>query len=201
MDVNYNSYSSAGESAPLALIKGILGAIVGALPCAAGWILLSKVGYIVPYIGIGVGFLSVLAYAYMTRKSDLPAWVGWVICAVILIPTAVMLVRVSWTWKLQDYLMSDYQDKIFADLSAQGYKWGEIQSALEIYMEENFGFTDVTFSNCFHNFDKLVEAADIKGDYIFKVIISLICVCAGGFVTAKEFVGKGRFEGGTSKNE
>lgn len=81
--------------------KGILGALIGAIPGVALWVLLSKVGIIASICGIVILIGVVLGYTALGKKLDM---VGIVISIIVVIFSVYFATNLSWALELHKFL-------------------------------------------------------------------------------------------------
>lgn len=102
---NYGDYNNYGDSMSnelvmVTLLKGILGAVIGAIPGMLLWIIVGKLGFIFSAIGILIAAGSVYGFGLMTKKGNLPIALGLAVCAVVFLLAIYFAVRIEYAWEL-----------------------------------------------------------------------------------------------------
>lgn len=178
------------ESQVLTLIKGLLGAVVGAVPGFLVWLLVARLGYVSAYCGLFIAIGSVFCYSFMTKKGNLSPVIGFVVCTVVLVVSIILAVRIDWAWEFTKFFEETVYPDFRLSMMDYGFTSAEIQELYDESLMEEFGFAEATFGNCFKNLKVLVEYADAKSDYIFDYILSGACGLVGAGVTYTKFIKK-----------
>ncbi len=164
----------------LSVIKGILGAVIGALPGFGLWLLLARLNVVSSYCGALIAFGSALAYMFMTKKRELPFAVGVITCIVVLAAAVFLAERIDISWEL----MNNFEENVYPEFAAycenEGLTLSETNSLYRQAMREELGFAEPTFGNCFKNVEFLVDYYDIKFDYYLNLGQSMIFGIVGG---------------------
>lgn len=186
---NYDDLNLFKESAAVTLVKGIIGAVAGAIPGFLLWILIARLGYVSAYCGLFIAGGSMLAYSYMTKKGDLSPVIGFAVCTIVLGAAIVLAVRIDWSWELA----RSFEETVYPAFFAEAQSYGDFSSAeiKQLYAEamtELYGFSEPTFANCFNNLGKIVEITDNKFTYIMDYVISAVCGLAGAAATYTKFI-------------
>lgn len=188
-DFGYDdTYSS--ESPVITGIKGILGAIIGAIPGMALWIILGKLGFVFSACGLLIAMGIVFGYGAMTKKGNLPVWLMIIIFLAVFMLAMIMSEKIVWTWELasafKEYLPT-FREDIITSIMAEDSSLTrlEVEQFLtdDIYnqvVEESFGIVNGNFGECFSNFSILLEKLEMKGDYIFSLVKSSLFGLVGG---------------------
>lgn len=179
-----------GESPVITALKGLVGAVIGAIPGMLIWIILGKVGFVFSAVGILIGFGILMGYGVMVKDTDaLPIWLMLVIFFVVFAIAMILSEKIVWTWELADtfkeYLPTYREDIITGVLAESDMTRAEVESILtdELFtefVEENFGVKEGTFGECFSNFSTLLENLDMKGKYIASLAKSSLFGIIGG---------------------
>ncbi len=142
---DYNNYGSSysSESTVITLLKGLLGAIVGAIPGMLLWIIVGKLGFIFSAIGILIAAGSVFGFGFMTKKGNPPMVLGMAICAVVFLLAIFFAVRIEYAWEISSLLADEgigeftffkcflHLGEIFEMFDLKGeYIWGLIKAEL-----------------------------------------------------------------------
>lgn len=192
---NYEGYEHLklypDESQVVTLMKGLLGAVVGAVPGMALWIILGRVGIIASVCGMLLAAGVILGYSFMTKKGELPSKYAIIICLAVLVITVYMSEKIVWTWVLadsfQDYLPT-IRDMIINQAELEGLELtGEqineliTDEMINDMLIETYGFTEGTFSDCFSHFGDLLELLEVKADFYSSLGKSYLFAFIGGF--------------------
>ncbi len=189
-----------GESKVIEALKGLLGAVIGAVPGVLIWIILGKVGFVFSGIGALIGLGILLGYSFMVKNADaLPIWLMLVIFFGVFAVAMILSEKIVWTWELADtfkeYLPTFREDIISGAMAESDMTRAEVESVLtdELFteiVEENFGVKEGTFSECFSNFGTLLENLDMKGKYMWSLAKSSLFGIIGGIAVFAK-TGKG----------
>lgn len=182
------------DSVVMEMLRGAIGAIVGALPGFFIWILLGKAGFIASAVGLLLAFGSVCGYTFMTKDHSLPAAYGIIVCVIVMLVSVYLAQRIIFCWELADIMKDGYniwKDAFMAEINAAGIDSSDpevssliseytSQSAYEQALRETLGFSDFSFSGCFSHFTKILEYADSKSDFYWALGKSYIFSFVGG---------------------
>lgn len=191
---NYEGYEHLrlypAESTVTTAIKGIIGAVGGAVPGMALWILLGKIGIVASLCGLVLAAGIVLGYEFMTKKGELPLKFGAVLCLVVLLITIYLSQKIVWTWVLADAFQSvlpTMRDRLLEQAELEGYELTREQldmlitdDMLNEAIRETYGFTEGTFSECYSHFHDLLEVLEVKSDYYVSLGKSYLFAFVGG---------------------
>lgn len=174
----YGGYSAAphrsegGEFS--AILMGVLGAVIGAIPGMLLMILVARFGFIASLCGAAMAAMIFGGYKLMTKNSLLSTKTGMIICGAVMALAVFLAVRISWTFALRDALglakswMSDLDDYGFTDTYYKGL----------------IGDEEPTFGNCWDNFGKILAELGYKGRFIASLAENYLFAglgCAGVF--------------------
>ncbi|MDE6671589.1 MAG: hypothetical protein K2J36_04060 [Ruminococcus sp.] len=176
----------------LTALKALFGAVIGALPGVAIWIIFGKLGFITLVSGMAIAMGVVFLCSFFVGDSDLSPLVLLIICGVVFITAILISEKIVWTMEMSD-LLSEYLptfrekmiDAIIAenpDISrtdADGMITDDLYNQL---FTETFGIKEATFGECFSNFGTLLENLEMKGKYISSLVKSIVFGGFGGFV-------------------
>lgn len=176
------------EPVVLTVIKGVLGAIVGAVPGFGLWLLLARLNFVSAYCGAIIALGAVMGFSFMTKKNELPAAVGIVICGIVLIGAVYLAERIDWAWEI----MNMFEEQIYPDFTAamqeyDAFSGTEIDASYREALREEFGFAEANFSNCFANLSTLIEFFDVKGQFYISLAQSGLFALIGGGVGLTKF--------------
>lgn len=178
-----------GESKVITALKGLLGAVIGAIPGMIVWIILGKIGFIFSAVGILIGLGIIFGFSFLTKNGDLPLWLIFVIFLGVFALAMILSEKIVWTWELADtfkeYLPTFREDIISGAMAESDMTRAEVESVLtdELFteiVEENFGVKEGTFGECFSNFSTLLENLEMKGEYIVSLLKSSLFGIIGG---------------------
>ncbi|MDE6775652.1 MAG: hypothetical protein K2J37_05095 [Ruminococcus sp.] len=155
-----------GESKVITVLKGIAGALVGAIPGMLVWIILGKIGIVFSLVGMLIGFGILMGFSILTKNEDLPIWVMLVIFLGVFAVVMILSEQIVWTWEITDILKEN-----LSEFSGSEYK--------EI-LKETIGIEKISFGECFSNFFTILEKLDIKGKYIWELAKSSLFGILGG---------------------
>lgn len=191
--VEENTYdlpsSSGGERSIMTdILKAVLGALVGAIPGMALWVIIGKTGYIASVCGLLLAAGIVFGYTFMTKDDGIPLSWGVVICLVIMVSAVYFAERIVWTWEMVDAFkaLKPVTRDLFS-LSSDLYGYSDeliesfdIDKAVDSYMKSEFGFSEGTFGNCWSNFNKVIEATGSKSEFHSDLFMSYAFSALGG---------------------
>lgn len=178
------------ESPVITLVKGIIGAIVGAIPGMLLWIILGKVGFIATACGLLLTMGIVFGCGKMTEKGQLSFVIKAVICLIVMIAAVFFSEKIVWTWALAEefknfaprfkselisYVQTNYPEFSLSDIEAV-----VTDEYVKNAMTEEFGFSNVTFSECFSHFGNLLDRLEVKGRFIASLGKSYLFAFLGG---------------------
>lgn len=178
-----------GESKVVTALKGLLGAVIGAIPGMLIWIILGKIGFVFSAVGILIGLGIIMGFAFFTKNADVPLWLMLVIFFGVFAVSMILSEKIVWTWELtetfKEYLPTYREDIITGALAESDMTRAEVENILtdELFteiVEENFGIKEGTFGECFSNFSTLLENLDMKGKYIASLAQSSLFGIIGG---------------------
>lgn len=178
-----------GESKVITALKGLIGAVIGAIPGMLIWIILGKIGFVFSAVGILIGLGIIMGFAFFTKNADIPLWLMLVIFFGVFAIAMILSEKIVWTWELtetfKEYLPTYREDIITGALAESDMTRAEVESILtdELFteiVEENFGIKEGTFGECFSNFSTLLENLDMKGKYIASLAQSSLFGIIGG---------------------
>lgn len=178
-----------GESKIITALKGLIGAVIGAIPGMLIWIILGKIGFVFSAVGILIGLGIIMGFAFFTKNADVPLWLMLVIFLGVFAVAMILSEKIVWTWELTDtfkeYLPIYREDIIASAIAESDMTRAEVESILtdELFteiVEENFGIKEGNFSECFSNFSTLLENLEMKGKYIASLAKSSLFGIIGG---------------------
>lgn len=147
------------------ILKGVLGACIGALPGLLLWILIGKIGFIVSICGLILAVGTVGGYYFMTNDKDLSPTVGAVVCILVIVIGIFFAEKIVWCWEMTD--------------QSQKFKQEYYATMAEFGLEEEFGFTEGTFSDFFNNFHHTLDVLDLENKYRSELIRCYIFAAIG----------------------
>ena len=161
------------ESVLAEILKGILGAVVGAIPGVLLWIIIGRVGFIAAICGAVLAGGTVAGYIFMSKDNFLPQHYGVIICLAVIIISVYISQKVVWCWELSDIFQKEfsaYRKEMYDYGDSFGRTRSEVDSIINESIKEEFGFTELSFGNCFSNFGKVLKALDSKGRYYLSLL-------------------------------
>lgn len=176
------------QSVVVSVILGVIGAVVGAVPGFLLWLLLARLNFISVACAAVIALGSTFGYRLMTKKNEPPAIVGIITCVAVLVILVYLATRIDWAWEIakvfNEKVYPEYVDSLQAfDLWTEA----EIKDSYQEVMTEEFGFSEVTFGNCFSNLGVLLEYFDLKFKFGIALAEAALCAFAGGFAAFKYF--------------
>ncbi|WP_295078468.1 hypothetical protein [Ruminococcus sp.] len=193
-DTSYSSTpdfgaSYAGFDEPVqftSVLKGALGAIIGAIP---GFFLiagLARMGFIASLCGAVLAGGVFFGYYIATRNDKTASKVMFIVCISVMVITVFLAVRMSWTYKLRDTLIAA---KSYANSEiANNDKYeGITESTVDDALYYMFGFSDPTYSNCSAHFSRILDHYDIKGKFVISVLENYLFCAMGGLWLFSKF--------------
>lgn len=178
-----------GEYNIITVLKGIIGAVIGALPGIAIWILLGKIGVISSAVGLLVIFGIVLGCHFMTKNNELPEKFSIVICIAVFLIAMIISEKIIWTWELAESFsnyLPTFRDEIISEVMAKNTELSktDVEKVLtdELYNEivmDTFGIKEGTFSECFSEFSVLLEKLNVKSRYTASLLQSILFGAVG----------------------
>lgn len=191
---NYEGYEHLRlypeESIVITALKAVLGAVIGAIPGMALWIIIGKIGYVTSLCGMLIALGIIAGYHFMTKNSDFPIKVGLIICLIVMIIAIYVSQRIIWTWVIADAfqeMIPTMRDSIFEQAKLEGIDITREElnefvtdEVIDELLVETYGFSEGTFSECSSNFSDLLKILELKGDYISSLLKSYLFAFLGG---------------------
>ena len=177
-DTVYGGYGN--ESKLMPVVKGILGAVLGAIPGIILIILVARMGFIASICGAVMALGIFFGYTMLTKNADLEEKTGLIICAVVMVFAIYFAVRTSWCLEVSSIL----QDKLGVEAGTLSYEQSE-------FLYEIIGVRDVSYSDVSADFSTLLEKCDCKGDFIKSLLENIAFAALGGFGMFTKFAGIG----------
>lgn len=190
MDDEY--YYSSEESALIPVLKGIIGAVIGAVPGIILWVLIGKMGFIASVCGLILSAGIVFGYSFLTKKESHPVTESAAIpvCLIVMIAAVYIAQRLVWSWIFAE-AFEDFYPRLRAAFIEEAYSVGTELSKEEIsavitdemlreIAEENYGVSDFSFESCFINFSKMLDMSESAGsEFISSMVQSYIFAAVG----------------------
>ena len=173
------------ENFSIALLKGILGAIVGAIPGFLLWIIIAKLGYVSSLCGAVIAIGSAYGFSFMTKKSSISPVIAIITCIIVMAIAVYMAIRIDWAWEIAKYFEESIWPEYLALMSEYGATASESKEIYEEYMMEELGFRELSFSNCFSHLSQLIEYFDLKSEYTLEIVKGGACALLGVVVLFK----------------
>ena len=153
------------ESFVTELLKGILGAVIGAIPGFALWLIIAKLGYVSSLCGALIAIGSAYGFAFMTKKSSMSPIIGIVVSLIVMAVAVLLAIRIDWAWEIAKFFEEVVIPEYEATLSSFGISAAESRELLEEELMNELGFKEATFGNCFSHLNDLLEYFELKSDY------------------------------------
>lgn len=176
------------QSTAVSVVLGVIGAAVGAVPGFLLWLLLARLNFISVACAAIIALGSAFGYKTMTKKNEPPVIVGIITCIAVLIAVVYLATRIDWAWEIAKVFNEKVYPEYIESLKAYDlWTETEIKDSYEAVLREEFGFSEVTFGNCFSNLGALLEYFDLKFKFGIALAEAAICAFAGGFAAFKYF--------------
>lgn len=167
------------ENFAIALLKGILGAVLGAVPGFLLWIIIAKLGYVSSLCGAAIAIGSAFGFSLMTKKSSISPVIAIITCIIVMAFAVYMAIRIDWAWEIAKYFEETAWPEYLAAMTEYGATASQSKEFYQEYMMEEFGFKDPNFSNCFSKLSTLIEYFDMKSDYTLELVKGGACALIG----------------------
>ncbi|HNZ99002.1 hypothetical protein [Ruminococcus sp.] len=183
---NYNSTESmvmrsSGGGADTdftAVLKGILGAVIGAIPGMLLMILVARFGFIAALCGAAMAVCIFFGYKLMTKNSWLTAKTGLIICGLVMAVAVYFSVKISWTFAMVDAIEEA------KELTKAFDSYGISDSYYKTLLG---GETVPTFGNCWDNFSDILSAVGAHGSYVASLLENYAFAAMGAIGTFIKF--------------
>ena len=148
----------------MVIVKGALGAMIGAIPGFFFIMMLARFGLIASICGTVLAAGVFFGYYLGTRKNRFDIKKCGIVCGAVMIIAIFIAVRASWTYKLRDSLKLakslSYSYMDMTDMTA-----AEVDEAMSSSYQFLIGDDDPTYSNCSVNFHKLLAILNLRGKF------------------------------------
>lgn len=179
-----------GKTSLIAAFKGLLGAVIGAVPGMIVWIILGKIGIVASVVGMLISAGIIFGFSFMTKDADINAGIIIAICLVVFLAAVLLSEKIVWTWELAENFkayLPTFREELITSVMADDSTLtrADVENALtdDLYNEivqESFGVKEGTFSECFSNFSVLLEKLEVKSKYTASLIKSILFGFVGG---------------------
>lgn len=179
-----------GESPAITTFKGLLGAVIGAIPGMIVWIILGKIGVVASVVGMLISAGIIFGFSFMTKNANLNTGIVIVICLGVFLVSMLLSEKIVWTWELAETFKSylpTFREEIITSVMAEDSTLtrADVKSILtdDLYneiLQESFGVKEGTFSECFSNFSVLLEKLELKSEYTASLFKSMLFGIVGG---------------------
>ncbi|HRR75928.1 MAG: hypothetical protein IJK31_09255 [Ruminococcus sp.] len=175
--------------------KGILGALVGALPGLIVWVVLGKYRIRAAIVGFFLAAGVVKGYSLFTKKNRIPVIIGMLICTGIIAGAVYLAQRLTLSWLMTD----SFEETIKVmrmDVTQQIKEENPdvpdsvIQSYIDFRLNSTYGFTKGDFSDCFIHFHRILGKLHMTKAYYGDLIQSYISAAMGAASLMKNAVKK-----------
>ena len=148
----------------MVIVKGALGALIGAIPGFFFIMMLARFGLIASICGTVLAAGVFFGYYLGTRKNRFDIKKCGIVCGAVMIIAIFVAVRASWTYKLRDSLKLA-KSLSYSYLDLTDMTEAEVTEAMNSSYEFLIGDEDPTYSNCSANFHKLLAIFDLRGKF------------------------------------
>ena len=183
------------EAKYITLLKGFVGALIGALPGMLIWVILAKFRIRAALVGFFIAAGTVYGYGKLSRRNKLPVAVGAIVCMAIIIISVYLAQRITIAWAMTD-AYKDYvaglKEQLLLRLESEhpDIPAELIEEGLNNELKERFGFSRGTFSDCFTHFHMILSKFGMKKEYYSDLIQSYISAALGSGSLMKNAVKK-----------
>ncbi len=168
------------------VLKGVIGAIIGAIP---GFFLiagLARLGFIASLCGAVLAGGVFFGYYIATKNDKAASKVMFISCISVMVITVFLAVRMSWTYKLRDTLIAA-KSYANSEIANNDMYEGVTESTVDDALYYMFGFSDPTYSNCSAHFSRILDHYDIKGKFAISVLENYLFCAMGGLWLFSKF--------------
>ncbi|MBQ5319509.1 MAG: hypothetical protein J6K17_10470 [Oscillospiraceae bacterium] len=169
----------------IALLKGILGAIVGAIPGFALWLIIAKLGYVSSLCGAVIAIGSAFGFSFMTKKSSISPFIAIITCIIVMAGAVYLAIRIDWAWEIAKVFEETVWPEFKELMSVYGISNSETKELYEMSLNEELGFSELNFANCFSKLSMLIEYLDLKSEYTMELVKGGACALLGVVVLFK----------------
>lgn len=187
-------YTESEESLLLPVLKGIAGALIGAVPGIILWVIIGKMGFVASVCGLILSAGIVFGYSFLTKNESHPVTepAAIPVCLIVMIAAVYIAQRIVWSWILVE-AFEDFYPRLRSAFIEEAYSVGTELSeekmnailtdeALQEIAEENYGISDFSFESCFINFNKMLDMSQsAKSDFTSSMVQSYIFAALGAF--------------------
>ena len=179
------------------IVKGAVGAIVGALPGFLLWILLGRLGVVATIAGCLLAIGTVAGFKFMTKDVSVPNNATLLICILVPVVAIYLANKIIFCSTYTNLFLGDF-DKImglkytseFTSLSKTikdaGLTNSEFKELWQNIWKEEFNMSKITFGSVFSNLSRILDKADGKGEYIGQLLKSYLFAGLGAFAVFKK---------------
>ncbi|MBR5684476.1 MAG: hypothetical protein IKW96_14575 [Ruminococcus sp.] len=153
------------ETEFMTIVKGAIGAIIGAIPGFFFIMGLARFGIIASICGTILAAGTFFGYYIATRKSGFDMKRGGIVCIAVMVIAIFIAVRSSWTFALRDTLKT-VKSLTYSYMDDSGEYTDEDMDNIDTSYEFLFGHTEPTYSNCSSNFSRILTILGLKGKFI-----------------------------------
>ncbi|SHM76493.1 hypothetical protein [Ruminococcus flavefaciens] len=175
----YNERNASSDTEFMLLVKGALGAMIGAIPGFFMIAIIARFGLIASICGALLAAGVFFGYYLATHKSGFNLKAGGITCIIVMIIAVYLAVRTSWVYELKDTLLemksltSAYLGK--SSSYEDGYKSGMNDVSRLV-----LGYEKPTYSNCSDCFGDLLSTLGKKGLFMASLAENYIFSAIGG---------------------
>ncbi len=195
MKVGGAKAGAPAEKRLVTFFKGILGALIGALPGMIVWVVLGKFRIRAAIVGFFLAAGSVKSYGLFTRKNRLHVVTGVFICTAIIAGAVYLAQRLTLSWLMTDsfeetirVMRMDVTQQIKAE--NPDVPDNIIQNYIDFRLNQTYGFTKGDFRDCFLHFHRILGKLHMTKAYYGDLIQSYISAAMGAVSLLKSAVQK-----------
>lgn len=184
-----------GGLVSVTMIKGVIAAIIGAIPGVLLWILLGAFNYIAAVSGLvlALGVIGAYEFAtgFATAKGKLSPVFSIAVCGVVIVIAVYFAEKYVYAGHLYDALL-EYKGEWTSTFDSLTNEYGlseedirelGVSVTYEDWLFETFGFRQLSVGNCFSNFWTILDEIELKGRFFKSICLSYILAAIGGVST------------------
>ena len=170
----------------MTIVKGAIGAIIGAIPGFFFIMGLARFGIIASICGTILAAGTFFGYYIATRKSSFDLKRGGIVCIAVMVIAIFFAVRSSWTFALRDTLKT-VKNLTYSYMSDSDEYTDEDIDNIDTGYEFLFGHNEPTYSNCSSNFSRIITILGLRGKFIGSLVENYLFCALGAFWLFSKF--------------
>lgn len=183
--IGFGGYSDDSEF--VTLLKGILGALIGALPGMLLIALLSRYGLFASVCGTVMAAGTIYGYNRVTRDSFLDKKYGIIVYIAVMLLGIYLSVRFSWAWRCSVEFPKLYEQSYDIWLNTFT-SYGYTKEQAEKYFNFFFSEPDKSFFTYFFNFGDYLQYPGFRVRFGLSLFGNYIFAASGSAVIFKKFI-------------